>query len=57
MLYVNINDSRPHRHIGDLGNVETNAGKLNLLLTDDVITLRGDLSVIGKAVVVRMHPL
>jgi len=41
------------RHIGDLGNIESNAhGTADIDITDNLITLNGPLSVIGRAVVV-----
>ncbi len=41
------------RHVGDLGNLEADAsGKAHLDWTDKMLTLRGDDSVIGLAVIV-----
>jgi Cu-Zn family superoxide dismutase len=41
------------RHVGDLGNLEADAdGKAHLELTDEVIALVGENSIVGKAVVV-----
>lgn len=41
------------RHVGDLGNIEANsAGVANFSFVDNVITLTGANSIIGRAVVV-----
>ena len=49
-------DSLPflNRHVGDLGNIqEDDAGEVMTTFTDDVITLNGGQSIIGRAAVVR----
>lgn len=41
------------RHVGDLGNVEADAsGKVDVTITDHLVSLVGQHSVIGRAVVV-----
>jgi Cu-Zn family superoxide dismutase len=41
------------RHVGDLGNIEAgNNGVATVNITDDVISLRGAHSIIGRALVV-----
>jgi Cu-Zn family superoxide dismutase len=46
-------DPAEKRHVGDLGNVEADAdGKAHLELTDQIIALEGENSIVGKAVVV-----
>ena len=46
-------DPGEKRHVGDLGNVEADAdGKVHLEVTDQVIALEGENSIVGKAVVV-----
>lgn len=43
------------RHVGDLGNVEADAsGKAILDITDKMISLTGEHSVIGRCMVVRI---
>lgn len=47
LFYIN-------RHVGDLGNVtagEDNVAKINI--TDEIITLTGPYSIIGRTMVVR----
>jgi len=45
------------RHVGDLGNVEANAdGKALFETTDQIITLEGPNSIVGKAVIVHAQP-
>jgi len=42
-----------NRHVGDLGNIEEDeSGEVRVTLTDSVIELSGEFSIIGKAVVV-----
>ena len=41
------------RHVGDLGNIEVDsAGKAHLELTDKMMTMRGENSIIGRGVIV-----
>jgi Cu-Zn family superoxide dismutase len=41
------------RHVGDLGNIEANQdGVAHIYIVDNVITLKGDQSVLGRAVVI-----
>lgn len=41
------------RHVGDLGNLEADAsGKAHLELTDNVMTMSGEKSIIGRSVIV-----
>jgi Cu-Zn family superoxide dismutase len=41
------------RHVGDLGNVEADAdGKAHYERTDQIISMEGDNSIVGKAVIV-----
>jgi Cu-Zn family superoxide dismutase len=41
------------RHVGDLGNLETNAeGKANYKIYDDVIKLHGGSSIIGRGLII-----
>ena len=41
------------RHVGDLGNLEADAsGKAHLELTDDLMTMNGEKSIIGRGVIV-----
>lgn len=43
------------RHVGDLGNIQTNAsGAAVLDIVDDQLTLNGPLSIIGRSVVVHL---
>ena len=43
----------PNRHVGDLGNIEVlNDGTVNIDITDPMIKLSGDLSVMGRALVI-----
>ncbi len=50
-------DPADQRHVGDLGNIEADSdGKARLEMTDDVISLEGENSIIGKAVVVHSQP-
>jgi Cu-Zn family superoxide dismutase len=45
------------RHAGDLGNVEANEdGKAHFEITDQIITLEGQNSIVGKAVIVHAQP-
>ena len=45
--------NNPERHVGDLGNIEADAeGNGKLEMTDKVISLDGDYSIIGRAVVI-----
>ncbi|KAF8158101.1 superoxide dismutase [Crassisporium funariophilum] len=42
-----------NRHIGDLGNVETDdAGTANFVISDKLISLNGPTSIVGRAIVV-----
>ncbi|KAI0770475.1 superoxide dismutase [Fomes fomentarius] len=46
-------DSRQSRHVGDLGNIETDSkGVATLTFEDSLISLNGALSIVGRAVVV-----
>ena len=41
------------RHVGDLGNVkEDSSGRVQTIITDNVIQLQGTYSIIGRAIVV-----
>ena len=41
------------RHVGDLGNIrEDSNGRVQTNITDNVIQLQGDYSIIGRAIVV-----
>lgn len=43
----------PNRHVGDLGNIEADAdGKAHLEMTDKMLKLSGDTSIIGYGVIV-----
>lgn len=45
------------RHVGDLGNVEANDdGKANYERTDQIISMEGENSIVGKAVIVHAQP-
>lgn len=45
------------RHLGDMGNVEANEeGKAHYERTDQVMSLEGDNSIVGKAVIVHSQP-
>ena len=45
--------SDENRHVGDLGNVEADAsGKVDVTITDHLVSLVGQHSVIGRSVVV-----
>jgi len=45
--------SAPVRHVGDLGNIDVNPqGVVNVTITDNIVSLTGNISVIGKAIVV-----
>ena len=43
------------RHVGDLGNVEVTNGRVETTITDHMVSLYTDLSVIGRSIVVCMH--
>ena len=50
-------DPADKRHVGDLGNIEADSdGKAHLELDDKVISLEGENSIIGKAVVIHAQP-
>ena len=43
----------PKRHEGDLGNIEADSsGKAHLELTDKMMTMSGEMSIIGRGVIV-----
>ncbi|KAF8158100.1 superoxide dismutase [Crassisporium funariophilum] len=43
------------RHVGDLGNIETDdSGVANFVFTDSVISLNGQKSIVGRAIVVHV---
>ena len=45
-----------YRHVGDLSNImEDESGEVVTLFTDDVITLNGGQSIIGRATVVSSY--
>lgn len=45
------------RHVGDLGNIEAGAdGKVHIDLTDSMMKLDGDSSIIGRGVIVHGQP-
>ncbi len=47
----------PQRHVGDLGNIVADeSGKAEYKRTDHVIQLRGDNSIIGRAIIVHAGP-
>ncbi|KAK0184755.1 putative superoxide dismutase [Cu-Zn] [Armillaria mellea] len=48
-----LQDPKDKRHAGDLGNVQTDAnGVATLDITDDIMSLNGPLSIVGRAIVV-----
>ncbi|KAK0219195.1 superoxide dismutase [Armillaria fumosa] len=48
-----LQDPKDKRHVGDLGNVQTDAnGAATLDITDDIMSLNGPLSIVGRAIVV-----
>lgn len=48
------NDNRNHRHVGDLGNVQTNryGNVVNFQIKDKLIKLRGKHSILGRSVII-----
>ena len=49
--YINVRK----RHVGDLGNIEVNEeGNVETIIEDDAVSLSGEFSVIGRAIVVRL---
>ncbi len=53
---LGMNHGAPHeaeRHVGDLGNIETNSeGKVDIEVTDSHLAMAGSHSILGRAVVV-----
>jgi Cu/Zn superoxide dismutase len=51
-----VNHGSPHnlvRHVGDLGNIECDEhGNTNIMFSDDIASLTGQYSVIGRAIVI-----
>ncbi|KAK0492886.1 superoxide dismutase [Armillaria luteobubalina] len=48
-----LQDPKDKRHVGDLENVKTDAnGVATLDITDDIMSLNGPLSIVGRAIVV-----
>eukprot|EP00092_Neocalanus_flemingeri_P038534 GFUD01041954.1.p1 GENE.GFUD01041954.1~~GFUD01041954.1.p1 ORF type:complete len:154 (-),score=37.17 GFUD01041954.1:251-712(-) len=45
-------DSKGERHAGDLGNVEASGGTANVTISDAMISLTGDNSIIGRTMVI-----
>ncbi|XP_077976877.1 superoxide dismutase [Cu-Zn]-like [Glandiceps talaboti] len=45
-------DEPEKRHVGDLGNIEAADGKSNVNITDSMISLTGEHSIIGRSLVV-----
>ena len=47
------NDDFENRHVGDLGNIIADEnGKVDITLEDSFLSLRGEMSIIGRSVVV-----
>lgn len=45
-----LNDK--NRHVGDLGNIVSKTGKVNTIIRDKLVKLRGKYSVVGRSVVI-----
>jgi len=43
------------RHVGDLGNVMVTDGEVHTTITDNVVSLYGPLTVIGRSILVCIH--
>lgn len=57
MHFAHAGPSNPHRHAGDLGNIDADAkGNAHLELTLDNVSLGGDNSILGRSVVVHKDP-